>query len=421
MTMAHLERPGTSGPILQSHDIYLRNITDARDCEIIDRDGNRWIDYESGIWCTALGHNHPRVTAAITAQLDRVMHLNNRTIGEVSETAARDLLAVTGHSGGKCVFLCSGSEAVEFGVQAVRRITAKPLVVTLRDSYLAAYGSAGRQENREWVIVDGSTCPGCPHPDRCETDCPALAGVPFDEIGGFVLEPGSSSGLVRFPPEPLVAALARIVQGRGGLVLANEVTTGMGRTGRWFGFRHYPITPDIVAIGKGLGNGYPVSAVSLTAAVANALEAGHFHYAQSHQNDPLGCAVAREVLAVMGEEDLVARSARVGGWFRQQLAGLQAAHPLIRDVRGRGLMVGVELDPACGGGEPAVRVHRRLLEKGRMVGVQPQGNVIRLLPALTMARHHLEDLVVALDLVLAHLVEDTASNNRQLPSKKTTI
>ncbi len=117
--------------------------------------------------------------------------------------------------------------------------------------------------------------------------------MPFEDIAGLIFEPGSASGLVKFPPHGLVQTLVGIIRQRGGLLVVDEVTTGLGRTGAWYGFEHYALQPDIVALGKALGNGYPVSAVAMTHDLADRLEQDGFHYVQSHQNDPLGCAIVR--------------------------------------------------------------------------------------------------------------------------------
>jgi len=145
------------------------------------------------------------------------------------------------------------------------------------------------------------------------------------------------------------APLWGIVQRWQGLVIVNEVTTGLGRTGVWCGYRHYGLRPDIVALGKRLDNGYPVSAVVMVQDVAGSLENGAFRYAQSHQNDPLGCAIASEVIAVMREEGVVGRSNRVGTRFVRELGLLGERHRAVKEVRGKGLMIATEWEEDCEG------------------------------------------------------------------------
>ena len=372
--------------ILQCHDIVKTDFVRGENCTLYDAQGNRYVDYESGIWSTALGHTHPRINRVIEAQLANVAHLGTRYPNALAEEAALAVLEITGLAEGKCVFLSAGSEAVEFGVQAARWVTGRNLLLTFSTSYLAAYGSAGRKSAEEWRLFDW---------DAGE----AVDDLPFERLGGFAFEPGGSgSGFVRFPPRPLVQQIVQRVRQAGGLVLANEVTAGMGRTGKWFGFQHYDLQPDIVALGKGLGNGYPVSAVAMRREVAEKLECSGFRYAQSHQNDPLGCVVAKEVITVMREGNWIDRGAAVGA---RLLAGLQALaekYAIVKEARGRGPLLALELHahPTFS----AEAAYQALLARGCLVGYYPAGNILRFDPALTMGDEEIHYLLDGLDAVL---------------------
>jgi acetylornithine aminotransferase len=378
--------------ILRCHEIVKTDFVRGENCYLYDSQGERYVDFESGIWSTALGHNHPRINQVIRAQIEKVVHLGTRYPNVLAEEAAINILDIVGIDGGKCVFLSSGSEAVEFAVQTARRTTKKPLFLTFPNSYLAAYGSAGRKSTDEWCLFDWSICVD-PDPGEC------LKGIPFDSIGAFVFEPGGSgSGFVRFPPKQLVQDIAQRIKQEDGLIVANEVTTGMGRTGKWFGFQHYDIQPDIVAIGKGLGNGYPVSAVAMRCDIAEGLEDSGFHYAQSHQNDPLGCAVVKEVIATLGEENLIKRGNTVGTFFLQGLKQLEEKHSVVKEARGRGMLLGLEL---CPHERLSVQsAYRRLLEYGFLVGYYPAGNVLRFDPALTIDKDDITHFLESLDRIL---------------------
>lgn len=379
--------------ILRCHDIDKTDFQQARNCTLIDSRGRRYTDLASGIWCTALGHNHPRLARAMHDQIDQLIHLGTRYPSQHCEEAAVALLPRLGLAGGKCLFLSSGSEAVECAVQAARRATGRKLCLSFASSYFGSYGAAVNKAKEEWLTVDWRAY----DPSR---PLALLEGLPFAELAAFVFEPGGSgSELVQFPPEPLVRAIANRVTAAGGLVVANEITTGMGRTGRWFGFAHYPLAPDLVAVGKGLGNGYPVSAVAVSAAVAARLEEIGFRYVQSHQNDPLGAVVAKEVIAEMSEGDWVARGAALGQWFRAQLKELATKHPAIKEVRGRGMLLGIALQSDAR--PSASNLHRRLFERGFLLNVLPAGNLLRLDPALTIEEEQLTAFLVTLDELLA--------------------
>ena len=372
--------------LLACHDIVKTDFIRGENCSLYDASGNRYLDFESGIWSAALGHSHPRVNAVLHQQIDQLMHLGTRYPSALAESAALDVLEITGIGEGKCVFLSSGSEAVEFGVQAVRRLTRRPLLLTFSVSYLAAFGSAGRKDADEWLLVDAA----CPDPEAC------LKDIPFERIGGFIFEPGGSgSAFVQFSSARLVQEIARRVRQTGGLLMANEITTGMGRTGAWFGFQHYDVQPDIVSLGKGLGNGYPVSAVALSLDAASRLEADGFRYAQSHQNDPLGCAVAREVIAVMREGAWIDKGRALGESFLDGLDQLRKSHPLVKDARGRGPLLALEFQSDAR--ITAASAYDALLKRGFLVGCYPAGNLLRFDPALTMDRKDVDALLAALE------------------------
>lgn len=374
--------------ILKCHDITKTDFVRGEGCYLFDAQGRKYTDFESGIWCTALGFSHPRINKIMKSQIDRVIHLGTRYPNVLAEAAAIRILSITGIRQGKCVFLSSGSEAVEFGSQIARRVTGRPLLLTFENSYLAAYGSAGLKRPGEWQLLNWNDCDPL-NPEGC------LSEIPFDRIGAFIFEPGGSgSCFVRFPPDGLVAEIARRVKQAGGLIVANEVTAGMGRTGKWFGFQHYDVQPDIVALGKGLGNGYPISAVVMTEEIAHAVESSDFRYAQSHQNDPLGCAVACEVIDVMREERLIERSAMMGAWFLEKLRQFSDSNVLVKDVRGRGMLLGLELHPNAP--VPVQSLYQFLLEKGILTGYYPGGNMMRFDPALIMTENDVEHLLDSL-------------------------
>lgn len=365
-----------------------------------DAEGRRYVDLESGSWAAALGHCDPRVTAVIERQAGRLVHLSVAAPNREAEAAAEAVLRVSGLDGGRCVFLSSGSEAVEFAVQAARRATGRPLMLRFSTSYLAAYGSSSRSDPEEWLILDWRKAAADPEA--------TLAGLPFERLAGLALEcGGSSTEFVDFPPEALVRPLCDRIRKAGGLVVCNEITTGIGRTGRWFGFMHYGVRPDAVAIGKGLGSGYPVSAAAFAPGLADAIERSGLRYAQSHQNDPLGCAVAREVLAAVEADRLVDRSRDFGKAFAKRIG--EAARraearggAAVKAIRGRGLLIAVELEDR--GEAPApdgAALRDRLRERGFLVSAYPRGypagTGIRLDPPLNLPEDIAWDFCSALE------------------------
>jgi acetylornithine aminotransferase len=366
------------------HELRLPNIVDSDGAYLIDDGGKRYLDLESGVWCTPLGHNNSRVNTALTRQANSIAHAGFCYSNDIVEEAAQEVLAITGLEGGQCVFLSSGSEAIELARQICKHITEKPTTMCLHDAYLGSYSAVIDRESG-WSLLDWRDCAACPDRDDCRRECPKLKDIP-DAISEFVFEPGSASGFVRFPPASLVRNIIDIVRAQGGKIVVNDVTTGMGRTGAWFGYNHYSIEPDLVAIGKGLGNGYPVSALAINRETAGELADGTFKYMQSHQNDPLGAAVALEVIKVLADEDLMTRAADLGETFLDGVRTLvDGKH--VAEVRGRGLIFAVEFAEKAVGD----RIYDRLLEKGYIVC--NRGGMFRVDPPLVIEEADFLDFV----------------------------
>ncbi|HPF71555.1 MAG TPA: aminotransferase class III-fold pyridoxal phosphate-dependent enzyme [Candidatus Krumholzibacteria bacterium] len=367
------------------HQLLLANIVRAEGPWVVADDGRRWLDLESGVWAASVGQTHPRVDAALQQQFATIAHTGfNYTAPVVAEAAAAVLRVLDLGDGARCSLLCSGSEAVEYCIRIVTGMLPRPRLLTMADSYFGAYGAAHGRPADRWTTFDWFGCEGCPDGKRCDATCERFATIPLAEIGAFVFEPGSSSGFVRFPPAKLVEAIAQAVQAAGGFVVVNEVTTGVGRTGRWFGYRHYDVQPDAVALGKGIGGGYPVAVAAVGPRVAAGMS-GPPAYAQSHQNDPLGAAVLLAVIGIIEDDDLIARGAAVGARLAEGLMALAQTSPRIRTVRARGPMIAIDLDmtPA-----EAAALHRALVDAGYLVGLRPGTATLRLDPPLGLADQH---------------------------------
>jgi acetylornithine aminotransferase len=144
-----------------------------------------------------------------------------------------------------------------------KTITDNHVTLTFSDSYFGAYGEASNRVNDQWHQYNWLDCSCRSNGEGCMGECSEFKNIPFEDIGIFLFEPGRSSGLVRFPSQRLIDRIIKRINNNNGIIFINEITTGIGRTGKWFGFQHYDLQPDIVAVGKGLGNGYPVSAVAM--------------------------------------------------------------------------------------------------------------------------------------------------------------
>jgi acetylornithine aminotransferase len=374
------------------YDLPLRNIVRAENCYLYDAKGKRYVDLESGVWCTSIGHGNPRIRRVLTEQAARIAHTGYSFSNDIVEEAAQEALSLHGFEGGKCIFLCSGSEAIEFGVRIAQSINARPMLMTMADSYFGAYGSASLKQEDEWFCFDWMECARCQYTKSCNEQCEHWAKIPFDKIGGFLFEPGSSSGLVRFPPEKLIRSIVSVMEANGGLVLINEVTTGVGRTGKWFGYQHYSISPDIVAMGKGIGNGYPVSVTAFSPGLINKLGDTQVKYAQSHQNDPLGAAIVLEVIRTINEDGLIKQGKNVAAMLTSGLEGIKVRAKKIKAIRARGLMVALELEDDTEASYTTY-IQKELLRSGYILAQRPGLNVLRIDPSLTIESKDIESFL----------------------------
>jgi acetylornithine aminotransferase len=414
------------------HELILNDIVKARNCELFDSGGNKYIDMESGVWCTSIGHCNPRINSVMVSQLKKITHTGFNYCNPALEAAARNVLEITGFPGGKCEFLCSGSEAVEYCIRAAKAIKPGAMVLTFSDSYFGAYGEAARQDRNEWYRYNrhectchtggegcrgkdspggGSRgevtcCEGCSdegscseesHVEGCSGECIEFSKIPFDKIGIFLFEPGSSSGLVKFPSAKLIGNISEKIRENNGLILINEVTTGAGRTGKWFGFQHYDLKPDMIAMGKGIGNGYPVSVAALSARAAELLEKHHFHYSQSHQNDPLGASIVTEVIGTINDEKLVERSRLLGEKLKNGLERMKMPGSILKEIRGRGLMIALEFTRDAG------QIQKELIKRGFIVAKRSGHEVLRIDPALTIREKDIDEFMFNLNEIITHL------------------
>jgi len=357
------------------HELKIPNIVDSQGVYLFDDQGKRFMDLESGVWCISVGHKNEQINKTITKQIDSLMHAGFCYSNQILEKSSKSVLDITNIIGGMCVFLCSGSEAIEISRQISKHLTGKSLSMTLHDSYLGAYVSV-TDRTKGWYIFNWEKCKTCREKDDCDPSCEALQDIPED-ISDFVFEPGSSSGFVRFPPKALIQNIVEIIQKNNGKIIANEVTTGVGRTGKWFGYQHYDIEPDLIAIGKGIGNGYPVSVAAINKVTVSQLEMKPFKYAQSHQNDPLGAAIVQEVIREIKNNDLIAKAEQKSSVFLSKLESL-LDNEIILDVRGRGMMFAIDLPS----NNVADEIYSDLIERGYILG--NRGASFRIDPPLTI-------------------------------------
>jgi acetylornithine/N-succinyldiaminopimelate aminotransferase len=388
--------------VTTGHNLNYSNIVKADNCSLYDSDGNRFLDLESGVWCTSVGHCNPRIHKILTEQSSKIIHNGYCYLNPGMDESAEKILGITGIKKGKCVFLCSGSEAVEFSVKMVKSFTDKPYFLTLKQSFLSAYGISGEKSKDNWVLFDWM------NGDKIES-------IDFKKISAFVFEPGSSGGTVHFPPKEMIGTIISKVRINGGIIIANEVTTGIGRTGEWFGYNHFDFTPDIAAIGKGLGNGYPVSCAVIAENVVNKIDLNLFHYGQSHQNDALGAAIAGEVIDIIENDKLIEKCKVNGEYIRNALNAMKDKYGIIKEVRGKGLMIAIEFEKSSAGSF-AEQINGELLKRRIILVKRPGFEVFRVDPALTIEQFDIDYFLRNLGEIIVEIKKrEDARKNRSVP------
>ena len=395
-------------------------IVKARGATVTDADGNEVIDLTSGQFCSILGHNHPKLIERIKAQMDQVLHTSTDALSPVVFETAAKLAAVAPGELRKSLFLSTGSEANEAAFRIAKIATGKTGIVGLSQGYYGislATSNAGLGWGRGPASAPGvpdtfrlltpycMRCPvGATFPEcdvRCLQTSEALLHTQVEGVAAFIVEPILSGGGMIVPPPGYLRRLYDLSRKCGALLIADEAQTGFGRTGKWFGVEHDGVVPDIITFCKTAGGGFPVSGVITTDAVARKLGARGFSHLSSHQSDPVGAAALGAVIDIVREEGLVDRAEEMGRYFRDRLLELKARQPVIADVRGMGLMIGVELvcDPATR--EPAEDlgpvVRALCLRKGVHVGYTTMSHIFRLMPPLTITKEELDRAVDVFD------------------------
>jgi acetylornithine aminotransferase len=358
-------------------------IVKSKGCYLYDSEGKQYIDFESGDWAANLGHSHDRINQVIKNQADKLIHDGLRFRNKESEDLSEKLLEKLDLKEGKSVFLNSGSEAVNLGITIAKNLTQRNKILKMDCSYLSAFGYGKiSPDNTDLLNISIE-------------DTDSISQFNFRGIAAFVFEPGNSSSLIKYPSNGFIKAIALKVKQNGGMLMANEVTTGFGRTGKWFGFQHYDYNPDIVSVGKALGNGYPISGVSISQEISDLFNKSPFRYAQSHQNDALGCAVGLEVMKVFDDEKIVNNCFEKGLYFSDRLKMLQIKCPVkVKEIRARGLMLALEFYSNI----DVEKIYLQLIDYGFLVGFKE--NVLRFMPPLVVENQHINSLIDAIEKIL---------------------
>ena len=362
---------------------------------VTDTDGNRYLDFFAGIAVNALGHAHPNLVKAVTEQAAKVIHCSNLYYTEVQAQLIEKLASLSGLD--KIFLANSGAEANEGALKLARKygktisadkyeiITANhcfhgrtlmTLTATAQPKYQAGYEPLPQG----FTYIDYN-------------DIAALEAAISDKTCAVVLEPIQGEGGVNVPADDYLQKVRALCDKHGALLIFDEVQTGIGRTGKMFAYEHFGVKPDIVTLAKGLAGGVPIGAFLASDKVANAFHPGD--HGSTFGGNPLACAAAKAVIDTILEDKLLDNVTEVGAYLMARIEELGVKYPeIIRSVRGKGFMVGVEL----------TREGRAIVQAcldAKLIINCTAGNVLRLVPSLTIGKQQVDEMITILDEVLS--------------------
>ena len=365
-------------------------LVEGRGSRVVDVDGREYTDLTVGWGVCAIGHCHPALVDAIRKQAGRLMQTTNLFYTLPQLDLAETLAGLMPEPITRSFFTNSGTEAIEGALKLAHRATGRRKFVSTENSFhgrtlgaLSVIGQAKHRDPYRDLLPEGVVVPF--------GDLVAAERAIDGETAAFIVEPVQGEGGVNPAPEGYLRGLRELCDQKGALLILDEIQTGIGRTGRMFALEHDEVVPDVLALGKGLGGGFPIGAFLCTEAVAATVKPGD--HGGTYVGNPLACAAASAVLEVVQEDKLVERTAKLGARLSGRLRAFAEANPgVTRGVRGRGLLVGLTLSDS----EAAATLPRRALAAGVLTNVTA-GNVLRLFPALNIPE---EELFGALETLL---------------------
>jgi len=396
----------------------------SRGANIVDVDGNVYVDITGAFFVTVAGHSNPRITQAISQQSQKLLHSMGCVNPNVPRVELAEKLAEITPGDLTVSYIAStGSEAVDMALKTARLYTGRHMVIAFQGGFhgktLASLAVTSKNYFREpWqsllvgaVHVPYAYCYRCAFGLRypaCDMQCAKYleyvltspsSGVA--DVAAVIAEPAQGLGGVIIPPPAFLHRVASICRERGILFIADEIITGFGRTGRFFGTEHSDVVPDMMVMGKGLASGFPISAMITTREIAACW--GPEQHTSTFVGHPVGCSAALAGIKEIQERGLVQRSRELGNYLKQALEEIRDRHALVGDVRCLGLMATIELvkdeqtkEPAP---QEAAQVVAAALRRGLMATLRggSYGNCIRMAPSLTITREQLDFAAVTLD------------------------
>ncbi len=359
-------------------------------CYIWDADGNKILDMFPGWAVSGIGHCHRRVVEAIRKQSSQLLHIDNTFYSEPQGKLAKLL---SEHAfGGKCFFCNSGAEANEAAMKLARLHTPKEKYkfITFEGSFhgrtLATVTATAQPEHHEGLLP---LLPGFTYVPF--NDIGALESAFSDEVAAVMVEPIQGEGGINIAAPEFMTVIRELCNKNGAVMILDEVQSGIGRTGKWFGYQHFDVAPDIITMAKALGGGVAIGAMMANEQLAASLKPGK--HASTFGGNPLACAAAIAVIEAIEEENLLNNAVELGKYIKEKLEQLKDKHLIIDHIRGLGLMIGVQLKSA--GSE----IVNKCLERGLRINCT-HDTVIRFMPPMTVTKKQIDTAIEIFDSVL---------------------
>jgi len=358
-----------------------------------DIHGKHYLDFVGGIAVCSLGHCHPALTKAISAQAKKLMHVSNLYYIQQQAELAALLSRVVPKGINKFFFCNSGAEAIEGGFKLAIKHTRRQRIITMQGSF---HGRTAATVGATWKSS---------YREPFEAIIPKIFNfVPFDDLvaveramseqtAAVIVEPIQGEGGVNVPSDDYLPGLQKLCDEHGVLLICDEVQTGMGRTGKWFASEHWGVEPDELTMAKALGGGFPIGCLGAGAEVMSSFSPGD--HASTFGGNPLACAAAKAVIKTMQKLKLPQRGAKIGEYFKKRLNELADKHECVREVRGLGLMLAMELSTK----QIADAAVDRARKRGFLINCTAD-RVLRFVPPLIVERKHIDRLIEALDEIL---------------------
>ncbi|MCF6236421.1 MAG: aspartate aminotransferase family protein [Gammaproteobacteria bacterium] len=391
--------------------------TQGNGCYVEDTTGKKYLDLTSGQVCSIVGHCPPELTDSICQQSKKLIHIHSGFYCEEELLLAKKLAEINDASLTRSIFFNTGGEAIEFALRISKVVTGKFEFISFDRSWHGMTNGSGALTGIPDYKRNGGPFPAgfihIPTPDsyRCDAsvnECFELARQTISnsssgQVAAMVFEPILAGGGMLMPPREYFEKMRELCDEYEALFIFDECQTGLGRTGSMFAYQDIGIVPDILVTAKGLGSGFPLSAVIVSDRVSELAQKKGFKYLTSHMGDPFVCRMGLETINLIQRKNLVENARKMGALFLTKLRELMKKHKVIGDVRGQGLMIGVEIvqkNSKKPGFKEGEIINRKAMEHGLIINLVVPHNILRIVPPLNISEVEIDHAVTTLDTIL---------------------